>query len=335
LVLDKGRSGQDLWYVRVPGQPKIRISETPGSLAFDTAYHSAMAGRKAKVQSKHLAPGSLGHICRLYYASIEFKSLDVSTRNWRQRSLDRISEIHLGLQVKTMQPKHIKFLRDELAAKPGAANNRLKALKAVFAWAVENDKVDSNPAAAVKRIRYRSAGHHSWTLEEVEAFEMKFAIGTKARLAMTLLLYTACRREDVVRFGPQNIKRGRLIYTQAKNEGRAPVAMDIPVHEDLAAVIDATLTGVKTFLVTDYGKPVTANGSGNKFRDWCNAAGLPHCSSHGLRKACAARLAERGCSAHEIMAITGHKSLEEVERYTEAARRRTLADSAMAKMKRD
>src|SRR5262249_37670162 len=37
---------------------------------------------------------------------------------------------------------------------------------------------------------------------------------------------------------------------------------------------------------------------------------------------------------HEIMAITGHQSLEEVERYTRAARKAQLADSAMSKLKR-
>jgi integrase/recombinase XerD len=71
----------------------------------------------------------------------------------------------------------------------------------------------------------------------------------------------------------------------------------------------------------------------NKFRAWCDEAGLPQCSAHGLRKAAAVRLAERGATAHEIMAITGHRSLEEVERYTRAARQRQLADAAMAKFK--
>ena len=34
-------------------------------------------------------------------------------------------------------------------------------------------------------------------------------------------------------------------------------------------------------------------------------------------------LAERGASPHEIMAITGHRSLEEVERYTRSKENRT------------
>jgi integrase/recombinase XerD len=148
------------------------------------------------------------------------------------------------------------------------------------------------------------------------------------------MLYTACRREDAVRLGPQHVRRGRVRFTQAKNEHRNPVHIDIPLHPDLAAVIDGTPAAHLTFLVTALEKPFTPAGFGNWFRDCSNEAGLPHCSAHGLRKATAARLAERGATTHEIMAVTGHRSLEEVERYTRAARRVGLADSAMAKFKR-
>jgi integrase len=100
----------------------------------------------------------------------------------------------------------------------------------------------------------------------------------------------------------------------------------------LAEIIAATPSPHRTFLVTEYGNPYTPNGFGNAFKDWCRQADLPHCTAHGLRKATAARLAERGATAHEIMAITGHRTLEEVERYTKAVRQAKLADAAMAKL---
>jgi len=68
-------------------------------------------------------------------------------------------------------------------------------------------------------------------------------------------------------------------------------------------------------------------------RDWCDQANLPHCSAHGLRKTTPTQMAEEGATPHELMAITGHRSLEEVERYTRAAQKKKLADSAMAKLK--
>jgi integrase len=148
------------------------------------------------------------------------------------------------------------------------------------------------------------------------------------------MLYTGCRRGDVVRLGPQHVHEGRLQYRQQKNETRHPVDIDIRVHADLEQVIAATPSGHLNFLVTDYGKPFTAAGFGNRFREWCNQAGLPNCSAHGLRKALAVRLAEGGARPHEIMSITGHLSLEEVERYTRGANTKRVADSWMEKIKR-
>jgi integrase len=109
-----------------------------------------------------------------------------------------------------------------------------------------------------------------------------------------------------------------------------PITLSIPVHADLQAVIDVTPSGHLNFLVTERGKPFTAAGFGNWFADRCREAGVPG-RAHGLRKACARRLAEAGATAHEIMAITGHVTLSEVERYTKRADQARLARSAMAK----
>jgi integrase len=173
-----------------------------------------------------------------------------------------------------------------------------------------------------------------WTLDEIAAFEAYHPIGSKARLALALMLFTGCRRGDVVRLGPQNISQGRLRYRQSKNENRNPIEVDIPVLPALATIVTETPSGHLTFLVTEYGKPFSVAGFGNKFRDWCDQVGLPVCSAHGLRKAMCARLAESGATSHEIMAISGHRTLEEVERYTRAARNAQLADSGMARLKK-
>jgi integrase len=98
----------------------------------------------------------------------------------------------------------------------------------------------------------------------------------------------------------------------------------------LARIIDASECGNLAFLVTSYGRPFAVAGFGNLFRDWCDEAGLPSvCSAHGLRKAACRRLAEAGCSAPQIGAISGHKSLAEVQRYVEAANRAKMAQAAM------
>jgi integrase/recombinase XerD len=338
LVEDVDRHGNVRLYVRLPGRQKIRIRSVPGTEEFMSAYHAALTGIDGEDQEKKYktpVKGSFGFVCLTYYASPVFKALDISTQKWRRRSLDKICEHHGHKPIAEMRSKHVRYLRDEKAAKPGAARNRLKALRALFAWALEEELVDHDPTQGVKPIAYTPKPYHSWTIREIEAFEGAFPIGTKARFAMALMLYTTGRREDAVRLGPQHVRNNRVKFRQAKNEHRQnPVEIDIPLHPDLAEIIKATPSRHMTFLTTEYGKPFSPNGFGNKFREWCNQAGLSHCSAHGLRKAAATFLAEGGATSREIMAVTGHKSLEEVERYTRSARQQILADSAMSKFKR-
>lgn len=335
LIEDIDRHGNVRRYVRVPGRPKVRIREQPGTVQFMAAYERAIAGGEERPrQAREVARGSFRALCVAYYSSSAFAQLDKSTKNWRRHHLDEIARAHGDKPVALMQSKHVRKLRDELQSSAGVANTRLKALRALFSWAVEHEQATHDPTIGVRRLKHMSKGFHSWELHEIEKYESQHPIGSKARLAMALLLFTAGRREDVVRLGPQHLRGGRLRYRQAKNEDRNPIDLDIPVHPELKAAIEAAPSGHLTFLTTTYGKPFSAAGFGNKFREWCDEAGLPHCSAHGVRKAAATRLAERGATPHEIMAITGHRSLEEVERYTRAARQGKLADSAMAKFKR-
>ena len=144
---------------------------------------------------------------------------------------------------------------------------------------------------------------------------------------MELALEYSQRISDVHRLGPQFLtSEGTLKFVQKKNEARKPVTVEVPIPSYLQQIIDATPTGDETYLVTEYGKSFSTKGMGNKFRDWCDAAGLPkNCAMHGLRKAGSVAMAESGTTAHGIMAVTGHQTLAEAQRYTEEANRRKLA----------
>jgi len=127
---------------------------------------------------------------------------------------------------------------------------------------------------------------------------------------------------------PSNMRNGRLIFAYSKNK----TEMNIPVAAPLAETIAATpMIGVKTFLVTEYGKPFTAAGFGNWFRERCDEAGLPHCTAHGMRKAFLRRMAEAGCSEDYIASISGHRDMREIRKYLQAANRTRMATEGMAK----
>ena len=214
---------------------------------------------------------------------------------------------------------------------PAAANHWLRMVKSLMVFAVEEDWRGDNPTVGIRRVRNRSAGFHTWTEHEIEIFEKQHPVGSKARLALALLLYTAQRRSDVVRMGSQHVRDG-VVHVRQQKTG---VMLAIPLHPALAGIIAATPNDHLTFLVTSFGKPFTAPGFGNWFREQCNEAGLPrHCAAHGLRKAACRRLAEAGCSANVIASISGHKTLTEVARYTKAADQERMARDGMAAISR-
>jgi integrase len=189
--------------------------------------------------------------------------------------------------------------------------------------------MNSDPTLGIRIRVPKSDGFHTWGEDEIAQFEAHHPIGSQARLALALGLYTAQRRADVVLLGRQHVRDGVLTVRQQKTG----VTLSIPVHPDLAAIIATTPIGDLRFLVTPRGKGYRANAFTDQFRRWCDAAKLgEHCGFHGLRKAACRRLAEAQCSVNEIAAISGHKSLRMVEHYTKAADQARLARAAVERM---
>jgi integrase len=142
-------------------------------------------------------------------------------------------------------------------------------------------------------------------------------------------LFTGQRRGDVIRFGRQHVQSGKLVFTQRKGCNRKPNQLRLRILPVLQQIIDASPCGDLTFLVNDLNRPFTDAGFGNRFRDWCDQAGLPHCSAHGLRKAGATIAAQEGATTRQLMAIFGWADIKMAEVYTRAADQERLAESAI------
>ena len=323
------RYGKARWYFRRAGFKKVPLPGLPWSPEFMAAYEHALAGQPLQIGSARTSPGTVGALAASYFNSSDFRSLKPSSQAIYRGVIDRFCIQYGDNRVAGLKREHVVKLMAARAEKPVAANNLRKVLRAMMKHAVEIGLRVDDPTRDVKAIRVKSDGFHSWNEDEIAQFEKRHPIGSLGRLAFALLLYTGQRRSDVVRMGPQHIRDGVLGVRQQKTG----IELAIPVHSTLADVIAETPTYHLTFLTNQFGRPFTAGYFGQWFREQCDMAGLRHCSAHGLRKAAARRLAEAGCSTHEIAAITGHASLKEVARYTEAADRRRLAQSAMAKVR--
>ena len=334
VVRDRDRYGNERVYLRIPGRPKIRLRQDPGTAEFDAEYTMAVAGLAPtkKGGKPPIQAGTLRAFTVAYYGSVDFKQLGKRTQQVRRLILDKLVEQHGEKPMARLDQQGVKMLRDSRADKPEAANGILKALRALFRFAVDAGLCQHNPATAVRYMPSKPGGFHTWTEDEIRQFESVHPIGTPARLALALLLYTGQRRSDVVRIGPAHVRDGRITLVQEKNRAHKPVTVSLPIIPALQAVLDMSELGDEAYLISALNKPFTAAGFGNRFRAWCNEAGLPNCSAHGLRKATATRLAEHGATAHELMAVLGHSTLKQVSLYTAAAARKTLADSAMARL---
>ena len=317
------RHGKPRYYFRRAGFKRVPLPGLPWSPGFMAAYDAALAERPLEIGASRTKSGTIRALAVAYYNSGEFRNLRPASQTTYRQVNDRFCREHGGKGVATLEPKHVKQLMNERS--PGSANHFRRALRAMMRHAVAIGLRDDDPTRDVKSIALKGDGYHSWTEQEIKQFQDRHPIGTKARLAFALLLYTGQRRADVARMGRQHIREGMIEIRQQKTGNEVTV----PIHSELRPIIE-TATGM-TFVVTPSGKPYEAASFGKLIRTWCNEAGLLHCSAHGLRKAAARRLAEAGCTAHEIAAITGHATLKEVERYTSAADRKRLARAAMQK----
>jgi integrase len=309
------------------------ISGVPYSESFMRQYHAALEGNTAQlegIKEDRIGYGTIDAVIVNFYRSTDFLKLKGSTRKVRKNMLEKFRIEHGQKRVVMLTAAHVKAIIGDMSDRPGAANNLLKALRVLLRHAIDMGLIQDNPARNVRKFAMKAEGFHSWTDSNVEAFEAKHALGTRAHLALSLLLYTGQRRSDVVRMGWQHIDGNLIGVTQDKTGA----FLKVPIHPKLKAAIDSMPRTNLTFLLTEAGAPFSAAGFGNWFRDRCNEAGLPHCSAHGLRKACATRLANAGCTPQQIKAVTGHKTLSEVARYTKAADQERNAKQAMSNLLR-
>jgi integrase len=322
------RNGHSRRYARLPGRKKVTLPGIPGSTEFMRAYQDALAAAPQRIEigSSRTIAGTANQAVVSYLSSATFQALAFDTRRTRRNILERWRAEHGDNRMSDLQRVHIERMVAAKAATPSAARNFLNTLRALMAHCITVGIIATDPTVGVKRVPIKTSGYATWSEDHIAAFEAHHPSGSRARLAFSLMLYLALRKSDAIRAGWQHVRNGEFTARHQKTGA----LLTIPVHPELAAVLEATPGNHLTFLTTAAGAPFTANGFGNLFREWVTEAGLPAgLASHGLRKACCRRLAEAGCAANIIAAISGHTTLRMVEKYTKAADQKKMAVKAM------
>jgi integrase len=322
------RYGNVRRYFRKRGCKPVALPGTPGSAEFMDAYRAALGEPSPRVARQ--GPGTVGALICDYVQSPAFANLKPSSQALYRMVLDRFGAMHGHRMVHDMP-------RDKVAAyvhaigsdRPAMANLTRSVLRKLLAHAVRIGFRNDNPVSEIDR--YKSGTRHTWTEAELEAFERKWPLGTRERLVYALLLYTGQRGGDVVKMRRADVSGGTIAVVQEKTG----TELSIPIHHELAAAMRAGPSNGLNLVGDANGRPINRATLTSIMKRAAAVAGLPaECLPHGLRKAQMRRLAEGGASAKQIASISGHKTLREIERYTDAADQKRLSRGAIAKLKR-
>lgn len=341
----KDRHGKERLRFRRKGFPSGYFKAPLGTEEFREEYRAFKdADAPAKAAKERIinsaAPGTLEDLFNRYVAVPERLGPTVPTQKRVRGVLERFIAGRGDRSVAALRFEHLDaIIAKERVKRPHgkrtvggveSARKLRKELVRLFAFAVKVGMCETNPANHTDRVKVapaeRSRGYHTWTEEEITQYRAHHALGTAARLAMELMLWTDQRRVDSIHLGRQHIENGRFRITQTKT-GKTLLIKIAP--QLLEAIVAMPPRPSLCFIVTEFGKPFSKAGFGNKFREWCDEAGLPQCTAHGLRKATMRRMADLNMGNQTMKAMSGHSKDDEVARYTRDANQMRMADGAV------
>jgi integrase len=339
VTVYKDRHGKIRHRFRRKGWKSAFLPGLPGSAEFHHAYAQIIEEGAAEQQPiaspRAITPYSLDDLLSRFKKTVRWKKKGPRTQYVQSRILDRFMDRRDAKgrrygerPVANVSVTWLENAFGQMAATPAAANDLRKVLAGLMDCAARMEWRSDNPVRLTAKYE-EGEGFHDWTDEEIEQYRATHALGTMARLTLELALNTAARRCNVNKIERDHCRGGQIIVAHAKDNNEASV----PMLATTQAAIDALPAAPIRFMVTTvFGKPFTDAGLGNRMRKWCDEAGLPHCSMHGLRKSTSRQLAESGATDAQGMAVTGHKKDKTFQHYRAKANRKALANSAMSNL---
>ena len=346
------RHKRDRYYFRVDGKRMGRLPDNPESQEFTDKYWQFRNGivlphqTSAETQTVPLVarPGTFHFLCANYLKSEAYQSLDSTTRGKRRSIIDSMLLEHLTpedariyalMPISAITAEAIKTLRDRKQQAPFAADERLKVLRQIFEagkTAKPHPLVQQNIAKLVESFRKKTDGHATVRDDEIRQYIQHHGTTSKAVLALSILMYTGVRVSDLALLGPQHRRGDSFVFRVFKNRNRHPVTLTILIHPILEAVLAMHPIKGMAYLHTEFGKPFSIKGLGNRVSDWFTQAHLPHLTAHSVRKGLATNMAENEATDHMLEGMFGWSDGKTSKIYTRNARRSKLARQAVSKI---
>jgi len=282
--------------------------------------YAAYYGARHRRESVAELP-TIKSVSRQYQLSPKFKDRSESTQNTYLTYLKVLEEEMGDAPINDVKRTDIRVMLDKMQDRRGAANMVALVVRNIMAYAMERDYIAINPTEGIALFPKGKDGHEPWP----EDLVTKALADPEVRLPVALLYYTAQRIGDVCKMRWNDVRDGYIEVVQEKTSKE----LDIRLHDDLRAILDATPKAAMTILYGKKLRPMRTATLRLQLQRW--AANHGHdIVPHGLRKNAVNALLEAGCSTAETSAISG-QSLEMVERYAKRRNNRKLGSAAILK----
>ncbi len=228
----------------------------------------------------------------------------------------KLQKSPLGLlHLAAVQGKHVASYRDRLIAegyKPATIKRRLAVLSHVYAIADKEWGIDglSNP---VPRVAVKTTNNaRDRRLRGDEEQQLLLAAreyGGNLEAIIRFALETAMRRGEIAAMRWGHLEKGGrvLIVPDTKNGDPRMVPLSTiaaGILNDLPRRIDGKVWGSRADSITQ------------AFDRACRRADMEDLRFHDLRHEATSRIFEKGLNPMQVAAITGHKTLQMLKRYT-------------------
>ena len=147
------------------------------------------------------------------------RRLRASTAAVYRNIIEAFRAEHGHKSVKGMEPRHVHALIESKAS-AHTRKRLLNLISILMQHAVDLGWRDDNPARDVKVRVPQTDGHATWSEDQIAAYRVHYALGTRERLVFELALNTGQRRGDLVRMGWQHVASNEITFARVRRTRR-------------------------------------------------------------------------------------------------------------------